>query len=266
MLLCRRSSGDRLIQQLVNEYGINMIIPARADISAGDLLISEANGSARIAAFKQVLGVQPVVTLVNGGAPTAENLILSDEVDIGLAAKIAGAFLSVLDLPAAKLSGALKRHGESNVHLRPIAPSCISIENVDEVLEQIRSGSNGARDPYVDRRLFLVTRAYSAKGLEFIVQRKSKNQGNISTGIAQELQLGSSLKVLTDREGSYSFKAESTLVFGVTVQELYFESGILQDRASAMRLVIKGKSSGNANIMYDFISENVFVNLCDDRT
>ncbi len=57
MALCSKSSQDPLLRELLDK-GINLILPPRDDIAAGDLVIAEGTRSRR-ASWKSVLGVDP---------------------------------------------------------------------------------------------------------------------------------------------------------------------------------------------------------------
>jgi hypothetical protein len=261
MDLCRRNSGDQLLQQLVSEYGINLITPARSDIAAGDLIVAEPTGSARLAAYMTVLGVDPTRKLVDAGAPQSLAFKISNELDITFVAKIVGTVLSVFGLSQSKLSSALNRQRGSKVHLRLIAPYSIAISNLDEMLEQIRANPDGARKEYRNFRLFIVTRAFSAKGLEITVNGKSLNQVKIAADIAEELRIDTSLKIIAAKDGSYCFKSTDPLVFGITLQELHFDAGVLQDRSSSTLISLR---KVNTDLPSDFIShDSAFVAVGD---
>ena len=58
MFNCERNGSDRLLKELV-EQGINIIVPPRDGVTAGDLILGDEDGAIRKADWKVVMGAAP---------------------------------------------------------------------------------------------------------------------------------------------------------------------------------------------------------------
>jgi len=263
MPLCKRDSDDALLKQLVMNHGINLLVPPRSDIQPGDMIISDESGLARRADYLSVFGIVPKAIVRDNGVPESLSFNSSSELAADTAANISGSVLSSFGIAAAKFKAAFSRQSATRVILSLIAPQRTTLFNLDEMIEALREKANDVPEHFGDRRFFIVTDVFKAKGIRIETLGQSKQRLTASGEIAEEISIGSSLGVSADADGSYAVRAKAHLAFGITVQELELRHGMIQDKAADIVLKVRGDGNASNKPSVFIDKEDAFVELKD---
>lgn len=252
MGLCPRNSKDQLLRQMLDEYGINLLVPPRSDIRVGDLLIAEDN-KARRAEYHAVFGCEPKRSVKENDAPTSMQLTASDAQKLSVVARIVSTLF-----PKSKGSASARSDTGTSFTMRPIAPHRKSLKSLDDLLQQLRDSNSNIDAAYENYTFYVVTEVFNAKGLEIVHAGSAAREAEAKADIDDlSSQVGAS--VSSQGKGTFTFKADEHLTFGVCLRRIYFEGGVLRD--SAAEHVMHARSAGGSPPP-DFISDDdAFIEL-----
>jgi hypothetical protein len=258
MSICTQSSSDPLMQQLV-KHGINIVLPPRDGIEAGDLLISDKPGAARRANWEAVLGIDVLPKTAKRSAATSTNFKSSANLVVSAGASAAGRILSVFGLSSGRLSAAFSKTQAKTLRLSLVAPACRSLENLDEILGAIRLSGALPGPSYADRRMLVVEWIWRARGMRVELIKSDGKYAEISTAIVDELSAATAMTVASEGGGVLGFKATKALVFGVSLRELIVNVEQISDRTTDVHYTFRSIESPKNNV---FISpDDTFVDL-----
>ncbi len=264
-MLCRRDRpGDPLLSALAQK-GINLILPPRIDISPGDLMLADGDDSIRRGDWTQVFGLTPTTAAVPAGAFSSFTFNAASQLDVSLAAKLMGRILSAMGIEGGKLGGALSASADRTVELSLIAPASKGLEQtLDHVLAQLRDGKASIAAAYNDRRFFIVTTAWRAKGLRLQVTNSSGKAAELDADVANEISASGSLTMKREDSGTYAFVAPEPLIFGIALREIVHETGVLKDKPTTVHFHARGVEAGAAgDDAHDFVGDDAFVKFSD---
>jgi hypothetical protein len=228
MIDCKRDGGDRLLQELV-AHGLNIILPPRHGVSPGDLVLAEANRSSRVADWTIVLGIDPKPAISHPPSFRSLEFKTSDELAVELGASVAGRVLHALGVPAGALSAAFKASNATRLDIKLTAPAVSELDNIDEILEALRTAKAKPAPDYADRRILVVNRVWRARGLSLGLRNQAGAQVNVQASVAQELQAKAKVEVKDRNDGRLTFVAPEALIFATGFREIAFEGGGVQD-------------------------------------
>ena len=241
-MICKRSSNDPLLREMLDRYGINLIVPPRprSDLLPGDLLIGTGGNKVRKGGWAEILGHEPSADVTKGAG--VESLVFksSNVLDAEASASAVGTFLHSLGITTPRMKAALQAAASRQLKLTVEAPASLSLANVDAVLAELRAAKAAPNPSYSRAKLFLVTRIYRARGLRLEAVRESANETKVSTNAAELLSVDAKVKVEARRDGGLNFRADKAVVFGVAVRRLDFGASGLIDRDPEELLKIMG--------------------------
>lgn len=261
-----RGGSDRLLKALVKE-GINIVLPPREGIRAGDLVLVDKQGAARTADWKIALGVDPSV--INRPEPTFDGLsfTVSDALNVKANGSLVGRILSKLGVGAGKLDAAMDKTGAASLSVGLVAPAVSALKNLDEILEALREARALPRPGYQDFRFLAVQRVYRARGLALELANASGANVAMTVQAAEELAMGAGVQVMDRGDGRITFVAPKPLIFGVTLRELHITLEGVTDTAQTAHFSFRGAGDGEeAGDGYAMISDDLFVDLPLDDT
>ncbi|MGE5518046.1 MAG: hypothetical protein ACM31D_19765 [Bacteroidota bacterium] len=210
---------------MLDQYGINLLVPPRNDIRVGDLLIAE-NNQARRAEYRAVFGCEPKRSAQESDAPTSMQLTESGAQKLSVVARVVSALF-----PKSKGSASARSDTGTSFTMRPIAPHRRSLKSMDDLLQQLRDSNACVNAAYENYKFYVVTEIFNAKGLEIVhagsVVREAEAKADID-----DLSSQVSASVHSQGKGSFTFKADEHLTFGVRLRRIYFEGGVLRDSAA----------------------------------
>lgn len=263
MALCKRTSDDPLVRELLDRYGINLLVPPRANLEVGELILAEKDGAARRASWTPTFKSEPAPKKLNNGAPKSLSFQTSKEMSVAAGASLTGRLLETLGLKRAKLGAGLSRIGADTMKIQVIAPSKQELGNLDEIIKNLEFADT-SRESSNNRQFFIVTDSYKAKGLRLLALSKGKSIANVDASAGDELEASGKLKISADRHGAYEFTSvDEPLVFGISVREIVISDGhAIEDRATKRVLSLRGRKGPDAE--HDFINgEDAFIELSD---
>jgi hypothetical protein len=263
MMICQRNSNDPLLREMLDRYAINLIVPPRADLLPGDILVGTGGNKVRKGGWTEILAHQPSPEAAKGAAVESLELTTSRAMDSEASASAVGVFLHNLGITTPKMQAALKSTASRSLRLSVEAPSSLTLENVDAILEELRVAGVRPTAAYERAKIFLVTHIYRATGLRLEVAREDSKCASGSAEAAELLAADAQIKVDARRDGGFAFRASDPAVFGVAVRRLDFGPSGLLDREPEAPLKIMGVDQ-SLLIVGDAIDEGEAVCLLED--
>lgn len=254
-MICSRQSQDPLLQELVEKYGMNLLVPPTPSIDPGDLIVSYKDNTARKAGWVSALGANPAPNFDSHAAPTSLAFVVSRRLDMKAGISLTGRILESFGLTSAKADAGFAKTAALKLNMEIIAPSQRLLNNLDEMLASLSNMGSANSAAFQGKDLYVVTRAYRAKGLRITLFDKDGAVVKASGSTADELKAGVSLTVGADLDGSYSFKSPTeALVFGITVRKLVLRDGLVSDEPPMTYLGLRGTEE--EQIPCDFIADD----------
>lgn len=260
MALCNPNSGDKLLRQMLDKFGINLLRPPRDNIAPGDLLVGDAGGQARLGDFKVIFGLDLDIRKWTDGAPEALTLNGSGKLASEAGAEVGGTLMAKLGLPTGSLRGFFSSHKSTAAEISIIAPSRRTLGNLDAVLAKMRDAKLAVPAIYKSRPLFMITDTFSALGMRIALYDASGRKISAEAKAAGELGAKADLKVTAEDNGDYGFRSKKPLVFGIAVRELEFGPEGVRDKL--VKTVMTMRGAGQPDWQYVSKTE-VFVSIED---
>lgn len=256
MAICDRSGNDPLLKDLVSK-GINIVLPPREGLKAGDLIVAEKSGAARVGDWASIVGVAPKVLAET--LPTFKSLSFtsSDGIEAGVGAQILGKALAFAGLAEGGLSGTLKAANAKQLDFQLTAPAVSTLTNLDAVLDELRKADAKLRSGYEDRSIYIVEKAWRARGISIGFLGSSGAHIDITAEMENQLKGAVQLDVTRRGDGRLTFIAATALIFGVTLRQIVTDGDVLSDK-SVTRYLSFRKQPEEA---YPVLSNELFVDL-----
>ena len=256
---CSRDSEDLLLNALVKR-GINLIVPPRNNIAAGDLIIGDANGGVRRADWRSVFGFPLEPASRTSGGFRSFTFDAKSVLNVSATARVVGRVFEALGIRPGKVSGALSTSQIDTIHLGLIAPASDTLVSLDGVLDALRDGHASPTSGYADRLFYVAETVWRARGLRLDVLDRNKKALTLSADVVQELKAGSKLDFRREASGAYAYVADTALVFGVCLRQFQCDdAGTITDRAIDEHLQFRHAQEAS----YSFIGDDAFVELLD---
>ena len=255
-MICQRDGEDALVKAML-EKGINLILPPRERVEAGDLILGEEDESIRPASWRRVFGIEAEALVEADKAFRSFNFDANSLLQASAGVSILGQILQPLGLAKGALRSALSSENIDKIELTLVAPATKTLLNLDDVLAQLRAAGASPAKGYGDRRFYVVTTSWRAKGLSLRALDKSGAHVELSARAAEELSVDGKLKFKREDDGHYAFIADKAMVFGLTLREIYSDDGAIKDRANKRALTMRGvKPDDSASA---FVGDDLFV-------
>ena len=254
---CRRDTSDKLMTLLL-EQGINLILPPRDHIEPGDLIISDEKGAARPADWKEIFNLQLTPKIEDDPGFGSFVFKANSVLKVGIAATVMGRVLEIFGLGSGSFSSAFSSSDADTIQLSIVAPANRELKNLDTFLSQMNAAKAEPAAGYVDRSFFVVTKVWRAKGLRISVADKSGKQIELSAKAVEELTAKAKMELKREDTGNYAFLAKDRLIFGLTLREVRYKDGVIEEVAPEEPLKFRGKGPDGP---YAFIGDDAFVDL-----
>jgi hypothetical protein len=241
------------------EQGINLILPPRDHIQPGDLIISDEKGAARPAGWQEVFDIKFAPKI--GDDPGFKSFVFkaSSILKVGVAAEVMGRVLQVFGLGSGSFSSAFSSSDADTVQLAIVAPANRELRNLDAFLRQMNAAKVEPAPGYGDRRFFVVTKVWRAKGLRISVVDKLGKHVELSAKAVEALTAKAKIELKREDSGSYAFLAGDRLIFGLTLREILCKNGTIVDVAPTDPLKFRGGQGPDGP--HVFIGDDAFVDL-----
>lgn len=219
MVSCKRMSEDKLMKALVAQ-GINLILPPRADVDAGALILADPDNSIRIGSWQPVFGLKLAPTSKVDTGFRAFTFEASSTLNSEASSSVFGSILQKFGLASGGFKGAFDKSNAAMIEFTLIAPANRSLTNFDEMLAEMNEAKAEPAATYQEKRFFVVTKVWRARGLRLRVLDKTGKQIDLNAQAVEELQASAKLSIKKEDQGSYAFTAAEAQVFGLTMREL----------------------------------------------
>ena len=261
-MICSRQTQDPLLQELVKKYGMNLLVPPTPSIDPGDLIVSYKDNTARKAGWVSTLGANPAPNFDSHAAPTSLAFEVSRHLDMKAGLSLTGRILESFGLTSAKAGAGFAKTAALKLNMEIIAPSQRLLNNLDEMLASLSNMGSANSVAFQGKDLYVVTRAYRAKGLRITLFDKDGAVVKATGSTAAELKVGVSLSVGADLDGSYSFKSPTeALVFGITVRKLVLRDGLVADEPPTTYFGLRDTEELPCNFIAD---DDAFIGLLQE--
>lgn len=261
MALCSRSSQDPLLKELLDK-GINLVLPPRDDLLAGDLLIAEGH-RARRASWQSVLGVDPDRVAIERKPFKSFDLKVSDKLSVGVAASLTGSVLKRFGFTNAKMSAALTSAHCDRVALKLLAPALSQLADTDAVLDQLRDAGAVPHPSYDEFELYLVRGVWRARGLTLELYDSNNQRIVASAAVADAVSGTLNVAMKSDTNGRLTFAADAAVIFGVETGRLSFHAGMVTE--TAPRIALKLREADATASFIETEDDSAFVDFDDDE-
>ncbi|MDA9390442.1 hypothetical protein WN73_06970 [Bradyrhizobium sp. CCBAU 45394] len=238
--------------------GINLILPPRDNIAPGDLIIADQQSGARLGSWREVFNLQLSLEVATDPGFKSFHFKASSVLRAGVAASVMGRVLQALGLGSGSFSSAFSSSNADTIQLAIIAPANKELTNFDAVLARMNEARAEPAQGYADRRFFVVSKVWRARGIRITVADKSNKHVELSAKAVEELTAKAKMELKREDNGSYAFLAGSQLIFGLTLREVTYKDGAIVDVAPTEPLKFRGKGPGAP---FAFIGDDAFVDL-----
>lgn len=254
-MLCKRNTTDPLMKSLL-EKGVNLVHPPSNSLEVGGLIVWEAGDIVRPADWEVVVGHRPKAeALFDDGYEGT-----SFETAAELNPSIGASFLSKLfgkGTVEATIEAEASRLKSNKLVLTLVAPAYQELKNLDLMLEELGTAGSEPQERYKDRKFFVITRTWRAKGFTLSLQGSSEIKGTIGADVAEDISGKLGLSYKANDSGDYAFKAEESKIFGVTLRQINFGAGGIVDKAQQSPLTFRESE----DFEYDMISDDLLFAL-----
>jgi hypothetical protein len=257
-MLCNKNTDDRLLRALV-EKGIHLVFPPRDLISVGELILWEKGNFVRTARWETVVGIEvhPKGEFEDGFEATS--FTVNSNTEISLTAKVLGRFFGS-ESAQGKINAEANRLKAQSVQLSLIAPAFQNLGNLDDLLEELRAHGAEPYELYKERRFFVVTTAWRAKGFNLAMFGMGGTNASISAEAASDIATDLGLRAEAKISGDYAFKADRAKIFGVTLREITFGGNGIVDKVILDPMIFR--SGENA---FSYIGDDLFYEINQEQ-
>lgn len=222
--MCKRTAPDPLIQLFVSRYGLNLLAVPREGSDVGDLYVADDEGVSAPGSVTALFEPPPELPpAVRGEAMADVTGAISDTVSAEAGLGLLGRFLAAFGAPA--LGDAIAaRFAAARASALRFSLAEATRDSIDPLVfgTRILRSKLTEDHPMVgpDRRYYLVTAVARSSSIRIAAEE----QGGGGAGVELDLGnlAGADAKVAIDRgrDGSYTFRSDKRLAFGVQLHEL----------------------------------------------
>jgi hypothetical protein len=265
---CRRDSGDKLMMALVQQ-GINLVLPPRDHVEAGDLILADPDRSIRTGSWTVVFGLTVAPQTSADSSFKSFTFDAASSLKTDASASLLGSILEKFGLASGGFKSAFAGANAETIELSLVAPANRSLLYLDELLGELNKAKAAPAPAYQEKRFFVVTKVWRARGLRLRVLDKSNTQVDLSAQAIKELQASTKLSIKREDRGRYAFTAAEAQIFGLTLRELVplkdaAGNLVIADRPGKEHMTFRGAPAGgkaNDASVHAFIGEDAFVDF-----
>ncbi len=221
--MCKRTAPDPLIQLFVTRYGLNLLAVPREGSDVGDLYVADDQGVSAPGAVTALFEPPPELPpAVRGEAMADVTGAISDTVSAEAGLGLLGRFLAAFGAPA--LGDAIAvRFAAARASALRFSLAEATRDSIDPLVfgTRILRSKLIEDHPMVgpDRRYYLVTAVARSSSIRIAAEQHAGGGGGVDIDLGS---LAGDAKVAIDRgrDGSYTFRSDKRLAFGVQLHEL----------------------------------------------